>query len=139
MNTTVTNQSETSVRYSDAELEEFRELIQKNYKEAKEGLEALRAQIRDYSARAADDFGSDYGDDSNVNNDIEMLSDLAVRKRNFLRDLEYAMTRINNKSYGKCAVTGKLIPKARLLAVPTTTKSVEGKAIMAGETKAGLN
>ncbi|MEL6669013.1 MAG: TraR/DksA C4-type zinc finger protein [Bacteroidota bacterium] len=139
MNTTITNHTKFTERYPDADLEEFRQIIQNNYKQAKEDLETLRTQIRDYSARAADDFGADYGDDSNTNSDIEMLSDMAVRKRNYIRDLENAMTRINNKSYGQCSVTGKLIPKARLLAVPTTTKSLEGKKILAGELKAKFN
>ncbi|MEL6391127.1 MAG: TraR/DksA C4-type zinc finger protein [Bacteroidota bacterium] len=139
MNTTITNHTKFTERYPDADLEEFRQIIQDNYKQAKEDLETLRTQIRDYSARAADDFGADYGDDSNTNSDIEMLSDMAVRKRNYIRDLENAMTRINNKSYGQCSVTGKLIPKARLLAVPTTTKSLEGKKILAGELKAKFN
>ncbi|MEM7575250.1 MAG: TraR/DksA C4-type zinc finger protein [Bacteroidota bacterium] len=130
MNTTSSTVIE---RYPDAELQEFRLLIQQLYRETKVELEEMRRQIHDYSENMSESFGSDYGDDSNTTSDIEMLSDLAIRKRNYLRDLENAMTRINNKSYGACAVTGKLIPKARLLAVPTTTKSLEGKRILAGE------
>ena len=87
MNTTVSNSPKFTERYPDADLQEFRQIIQDNYKDAKEALENLRNQIRDYSARAADDFGADYGDDSNTNSEIEMLSDMAVRTRNRLRDL----------------------------------------------------
>lgn len=126
-------------RYPDAELQEFRVLIQDLYRTTKVELEDMRRQIHDYSENMSESFGSDYGDDSNTSSDIEMLSDMAIRKRNYLRDLENAMTRINNKSYGACAVTGKLIPKARLLAVPTTTKSLEGKRILAGEIEASTS
>jgi RNA polymerase-binding transcription factor DksA len=66
-------------------------------------------------------------DDSSTNNDVEMLNNMAIRQRRFIQDLENALIRIQNKVYGVCTVTGELIDKKRLLAVPTTTKSLAAK------------
>lgn len=119
-------------RYSDAELEEFRQVIIKVYQTAKTELEDLRSQIVDLSESMESDFGTDYIDDSSAVNELELMNNMAIRKRNYIQDLENAMIRVKNKTYGICSVTGELIDKKRLLAVPTTTKSVEGKEILAG-------
>lgn len=120
------------VRYSDADLEEFRQLIVDRYQKAKAELDDLRSQIVDISESLEGDFGTDYIDDSSSVNNLEMLNNMAIRKRKYLQDLENAMIRIRNKTYGICSVTGELIDRKRLLAVPTTTKSVQGKTLQTG-------
>lgn len=120
------------VRYSDDELEEFRQVVMERYQKAKEELDDLRSQILEISESLEGDFGTDYMDDSSVVNDLEMLNNMAIRKRKYLQDLENAMIRIKNKTYGICTVTGELIDKKRLMAVPTTTKSVQGKTMLTG-------
>ena len=115
-------------RYSQAELEEFRLLIDKKLEVAKSQLENLQSQLQD--ARENDgDHGTDISDDSNMSSQIEMLETMIFRQRQHIRDLENALLRIKNKSYGICVVTGELIDKKRMLAVLTTTKSVLGKTM----------
>lgn len=120
--------SSTVVRYSDAELEEFRQIILTKYEKAKEQLSSLQEQIIEITENTSDEHGGDWVDDSSINNEVEMLNNMAIRQRMYLKELENALIRIKNKSYGICTITGKLIDKKRLLAVPTTTKSLEGKA-----------
>lgn len=124
----------TTARYSDADLEEFRVLIEKKLETAKQELDYLQEQILEITENSGDDHGGDWMDDSSTNNDIEFLNNMAIRQRKYVQDLENAMIRIRNKSYGICSVTGQLIEKRRLLAVPTATKSVEAKAAEAVET-----
>lgn len=114
-------------RYSDVELEEFRVLIQGKLDQSKEHLEKLQSQIFEIAENSDDEYGSDWMDDSSINNDIEILNDMAIRQRKHIQDLENALVRIKNKTYGICVVTGELIDKKRLLAVPTTTKSIAAK------------
>ncbi len=121
--------SSTVVRYSDAELEEFKQLILDKLSRSKEQLESLQEQIIDITENTADEHGGDWVDDSSINNEVEMLNNMAIRQRMYIKDLENALVRIKNKSYGICSITGQLIDKKRLLAVPTTTKSLEAKAI----------
>jgi RNA polymerase-binding transcription factor DksA len=117
----------TTVRYSDADLNEFRELIEKKVEKAREELNYLQEQILEITENSGDDHGGDWMDDSSINNDIEFLNNMAIRQRKYIQDLENALVRIKNKSYGICIVTGQLIDKRRLIAVPTATKSVEAK------------
>jgi RNA polymerase-binding transcription factor DksA len=119
-------------RYSDEELETFRQVIIQKYQAAKSELEDLRNQIVDLSESMESEFGTDYIDDSSAVNELELMNNMAIRKRNYIQDLENAMIRVKNKTYGICSVTGELIDKKRLMAVPTTTKSLEGKEILAG-------
>jgi RNA polymerase-binding transcription factor DksA len=119
------------VRYSDADLAEFKAIVEKKLEKAKEELQYLQEQILEISENSSDDHGGDWMDDSNINNDIEFLNNMAIRQRKYVQELENALVRIRNKTYGVCMVTGKLIDKRRLLAVPTATKSVEAKAIEA--------
>jgi RNA polymerase-binding transcription factor DksA len=123
-------------RYSDAELEEFRDIIQKKLEMAKNQLEQLQSQIFEITENSDDEYGSDWMDDSNINNEIEILNDMSIRQRKFLLDLENALVRIKNKTYGICVVTGELIDKKRLLAVPTTTKSIAAKNAEAAKPQA---
>jgi RNA polymerase-binding transcription factor DksA len=71
------------------------------------------------------------GEDSSSVSQMELLNEQVLRKRDAVQALQNAMLRIKNKVYGVCSVTGKLIDKQRLLAVPTTTKSVEGMRLQA--------
>ena len=115
------------IRYSDEELEEFQVLIEKKLEQTEEQLKSLQDQIIEISENSSDEHGGDWVDDSSTNNDIEMLNNMAIRQRKYLEDLNNAMMRIRNKVYGVCVITGELIDKRRLLAVPTTTKSLTAK------------
>lgn len=121
------DQNVTTVRYSDADLEEFRAIVEKKLETAKEELSYLQEQILEITENSGDDHGGDWMDDSSTNNDIEFLNNMAIRQRKYIQDLENAAIRIKNKTYGICVVNGQLIDKRRLLAVPTATKSVEAK------------
>ena len=127
------DQNVTTVRYSDADLEEFRAIVEKKLETAKDELGYLQDQILEITENSGDDHGGDWMDDSSTNNDIEFLNNMAIRQRKYIQDLENALVRIKNKTYGICMVTGTLIDKRRLLAVPTATKSVEAKTAQAAE------
>ncbi len=119
--------SNTVVRYSDSELAEFKALIEKKLNNAQKQLNSLQEQILEITENTSDEHGGDWMDDSSINNDVEMLNNMAIRQRRYIKDLENALVRIRNKTYGICSVTGELIDKKRLLAVPTTTKSLLAK------------
>lgn len=118
-------------RYSDEELEEFKVIIRENYQQAKKELQMLREQISEFSENLSEGFGADYTQDSSSVSQLEMLNEQVLRKRDQVQDLQNAMLRIKNKVYGVCSVTGKLIDRKRLEAVPTTTKSLEGMRLQA--------
>jgi RNA polymerase-binding transcription factor DksA len=120
-----------SQRYSDGELNEFRELIQRKLEAAKKELSYLHGLIT-----RKDELGGDEGDsrymtmeDGSLSMEREQLSQMASRQVTFIDHLEKAIMRIENKTYGICRVTGKLIDKARLRAVPHATLSIEAKMI----------
>jgi RNA polymerase-binding transcription factor DksA len=119
--------SNTVSKYSDADLAEFQALIESKIARTKEQVEMLQSQILEITENASDDFGGDWVDDSSTSSDVEMLNNMAIRQRKHLQDLKNAMVRIKNKTYGVCSITGELIDKKRLLAVPTTTKSAAAK------------
>lgn len=119
--------SNTVVRYSDGELADFKALIEKKLSNAQEQLTSLQDQILEITENTSDEHGGDWMDDSSINNDVEMLNNMAIRQRRYIKDLENALVRIRNKTYGICIITGELIDKKRLLAVPTTTKSLVAK------------
>ncbi|HMQ46800.1 MAG TPA: hypothetical protein PKA00_04855 [Saprospiraceae bacterium] len=114
-------------KYSDEELQEFKDLIENKLQKAKEQLASLQEQIFEITENSSDEHGGDWMDDSSINNDVEMLNHMAIRQRKHIQDLENALIRIRNKTFGICVVTGELIDKKRLLAVPTTTKSLTAK------------
>ncbi len=118
-----------TVRYSDSDLVEFRELIQRKLESAKKELVYLQGLIT-----RKDEMGGDDGDgrymtmeDGSVSMEREQLSQMASRQITYIDHLEKALMRIENKTYGICRVTGKLIDKARLRAVPHATLSIEAK------------
>lgn len=129
---------ENLTRHSDEDLEEFRALIEKKLQQTQEQLESLQSQIIEISENSSDEHGGDWVDDSSTNNDMEMLNNMAIRQRKYLQDLNNAMMRIKNKVYGVCVITGELIDKRRLLAVPTTTKSLTAKTDIRREAEARM-
>ncbi|MBK8847909.1 MAG: TraR/DksA C4-type zinc finger protein [Bacteroidetes bacterium] len=116
-------------RYSDAELAEFKELITKKVSDAREEYTLLQEQINHANEHGTDDTASTFKmlEDGSDTLAKEEAVQLAARQRKFIEQLENALIRIENKSYGVCRVTGKLIPKERLRAVPHTTQSMEAK------------
>ncbi|MCB0515780.1 MAG: TraR/DksA C4-type zinc finger protein [Chitinophagales bacterium] len=112
--------------YSDEELQEFKELIIKKLHSAREELDYLQQQIKSSSEELVD--GKFMGlDDGSVTLEKEHLNKLASRQVQYIQYLENALIRIENKTYGICRVTGKLISKERLKAVPHATLSIEAK------------
>ncbi len=116
-------------RYSDKELEEFREIINKKIAGAKKELNNLTQQITNANDHGTDDTAGSFKmlEDGSESLAKEEAGQLATRQKKFIEQLENALVRIENKTYGICQVTGKLIPKERLRAVPHTTKSIEAK------------
>lgn len=116
-------------RYSDAELEEFKQLITAKLEKATAQYTSLIEQIKEITENTSGDFTKDITDFSTSQTEVEMLNSMATRQKSYIQDLQNALVRIRNKSYGICSVTGELIEKKRLLAVPTTTKSVKAKQV----------
>lgn len=118
-----------SLRYSDAELQEFRELISKKLEAAKKELSYLHGLITRKDEMSGDEQDNRYMtmEDGSLSMEREQLSQMASRQIDFIDKLEKAIVRIENKTYGICRVTGKLIDKARLRAVPHATLSMEAK------------
>ena len=118
-------------RYSDADLAEFREIITKKLDAAKKELGYLQGLItRKDETGDMEDARYMTMEDGSVSMEREQLSQMASRQIQFIDHLEKAMMRIENKTYGICRVTGKLIDKARLRAVPHATLSIEAKQMM---------
>ncbi len=116
-------------RYSDEELQEFKEIILDKLDKAQKEYENLTASLRN-------SYGNDIADTSPTfkvleegasTRDREDMARLAERQRSFISHLQAALVRIENKTYGICRVTGKLIPKERLRAVPHATLSIDAK------------
>lgn len=116
-------------RYSDAELLEFKEIINKKLSVAKEELAGLQQSLSNSNEHGTEDTSNVYKtlEDGSATHAKENISQLAARQRKFIDNLEAALVRIENKTYGVCKVTGKLIAKERLKAVPHTTLSMEAK------------
>lgn len=116
-------------RYSDAELKEFKELLLEKLRIAREELNALAASLSSPNANGTDDTAGTYKtlEDGSATLEKEQINQLAARQKKFIEQLDAALVRIENKTYGVCRETGKLIPKERLRAVPHTTLSMEAK------------
>ena len=117
------------VRYSDADLAEFREIIQRKLESAKKELTYLQGLITRKDEMGGDNDDARYMtmEDGSMSMEREQLSQMASRQITFIDHLEKAVMRIENKTYGICRVTGQLIDKARLRAVPHATLSMEAK------------
>ena len=128
---TVYQSTGPTMRYSDSDLMEFREIIQKKLDAAKKELAYLQGLItRKDEGGDMDEARYMTMEDGSVSMEREQLSQMASRQITFIDHLEKAMMRIENKTYGICRVTGKLIDKARLRAVPHATLSIEAKQMM---------
>ena len=116
-------------RYSDAELQEFKEIILNKLRIAKEELASLTSSLSSSNANGTDDTAGTYKtlEDGSATLEKEQTNQLAARQKKFIDNLEAALVRIENKTYGICRETGKLIQKERLKAVPHTTLSIEAK------------
>ena len=120
---------ETKARYSDEELENFRKLIEEKINKAQADLELLRSAYMNDGNNGTDDTSPTFKafEEGSETMSKEANTQLAIRQEKFIRDLKNAMIRIENKTYGVCRVTGKLINKQRLLLVPHATMSIEAK------------
>ena len=117
------------VRYSDEELQEFKEMILEKLAPAREEYATLKAAVDHSSSNDTEDTSPSFKtlEDGVSSSAKEELGQLAARQYKFIQNLEAALVRIENKTYGICRVTGKLIPKERLRLVPHATLSVEAK------------
>ena len=120
---------EPTVRYTDAELEEFRALILAKIEKSEEDLRILKEQFTNNMDNGTEDTAPMFKsfEEGSETMSKEANAMLAARQEKFLRDLKAALVRLSNKTYGLCRVTGKLIDKERLKLVPHATTSMEGK------------
>lgn len=116
-------------RYSDKELEKFRLLILQKIEKAHEQLHLIESAYKNDSNNGTDDTSPTFKafDEGSEVMSKETSSQLAIRQEKFIRDLRNALIRIENKTYGICRVTGKLINPKRLKLVPHATLSIEAK------------
>ncbi|RCH53758.1 TraR/DksA family transcriptional regulator [Mucilaginibacter hurinus] len=116
-------------RYSDSELQEFKDIILEKLRVAREELNSLATSLSSPNANGTDDTAGTYKtlEDGSATLEKEQINQLAARQKKFIEQLEAALVRIENKTYGVCRETGKLIQKERLRAVPHTTLSMEAK------------
>lgn len=124
----------TKVRYSDEELEEFRTIINDMLDKARKEYNTLRRVIMHNGSNDIEDTTPSFKtveDDGAYQHSKEEASQLAQRQYKFIQNLEAALVRIENKTYGICRETGKLIPKERLRLVPHATLTVEAKEMLA--------
>jgi RNA polymerase-binding transcription factor DksA len=117
----------TTVRYSDDDLHEFKSLIDTKLGEAQRQLQFMRDQMIEINENNTGQQSGDWTDESSSHSEMELLTSQISRQHLFVRNLENALLRIRNKTYGICAITGQLINKRRLLLVPHATKSIEAK------------
>ncbi|WP_291274227.1 TraR/DksA C4-type zinc finger protein [Flavobacterium sp.] len=120
---------EEKVRFSDAELAEFKELILAKLEKAKTDLDLIKSAYLNDLNNGTDDTSPTFKafEEGSETMSKEANSQLATRQEKFIRDLKNALIRIENKTYGICKVTGKLINKERLKLVPHATMSIEAK------------
>jgi DnaK suppressor protein len=116
-------------RYSDEELAEFKELILEKLNLARRDYDQMMKVLMNEDGNDVDDTSPTYKilEEGSSTQTKEELTQLAARQQKFIQGLEGALVRIENKTYGICRVTGKLIPKERLRAVPHATLSIEAK------------
>ena len=120
---------DVTIRYSDIDLQEFKEIILKKIEHSEEDLKLIQSSYKNGSDNGTEDTSPTFksfeeGSDTMAK---EANMQLAIRQEKFIRDLKNALIRIENKTYGVCRVTGKLIQKERLKLVPHATLSIEAK------------
>ena len=116
-------------RYSDQELEEFKQIILSKLELAKRDYQQMMDTLSNKNGNDVDDTMPAYKilEEGSMTQTKEELTTMAARQQKFIQALQAALVRIENKTYGICRVTGKLIPKERLRAVPHATLSIEAK------------
>jgi DnaK suppressor protein len=119
--------TEENKRYGDADLLEFKELILKKLESARDEFNKLQRQLQNPNENAPEEHKYLTMEDGAVTFEKENMNQLAARQRKFINNLEAALVRIENKTYGICRVSGQLISKERLRAVPHTTLSIDAK------------
>ena len=132
------NSDFTPTRYSDEELEEFRAIIMEKLEAARAEYNTLRKVVMSSGSKDIEDTAPTFKtveDDGAYQRSKEEASQLAQHQYKFIKNLEAALVRIENKTYGVCRVTGKLIPKERLRLVPHATLTVEAKEMLAKQGK----
>ena len=119
----------TKTRYTDEELEEFREIINEKLKKTRADYESTMRVLTNQDSNDVDDTSPTYKalEEGSATQSKEELVQMAQRQQKFIQGLEAALVRIQNKTYGIDRITGELIPKERLRAVPHATLSVESK------------
>jgi RNA polymerase-binding transcription factor DksA len=117
------------IRYSDADLAEFKEIILKKIDKAQNDLDLIKSAYMNDLNNGTDDTSPTFKafEEGSETMSKEANSQLAIRQEKFIRDLRNALFRVENKTYGICKVTGKLINKDRLKIVPHATMSIEAK------------
>jgi RNA polymerase-binding transcription factor DksA len=120
---------DVKLKYSDEDLKEFREIIDKKIERAKSDLALLQSSYKNDADNGTNDTSSSFKsfDEGSEVMNKEANVQLAIRQEKFIRDLKSALIRIENKTYGICRVTRKLIQKERLVLVPHATLSIEAK------------
>ncbi|ANW94822.1 molecular chaperone DnaK [Wenyingzhuangia fucanilytica] len=121
--------ADEKVVYSDKDLAEFKEIILKKIERAKKDLEILQSSYKNGSSNNTDDTSPQFKafEEGSETMSKEANVQLAIRQEKFIRDLKNALLRIENKTYGVCRATGKLIRKERLKLVPHATLSIDAK------------
>ena len=122
---------DVNIRYSDSDLAGFKKLINEKIDKAKHDLELIKSAYMNDSNNGTDDTSPTFKsfEEGSETMSKEANTQLALRQEKFIRDLKNALIRIENKTYGVCRVTGKLINKKRLKIVPHATLSIEAKNI----------
>jgi RNA polymerase-binding transcription factor DksA len=118
-----------NIRYSDKDLAKFKSLIEEKIEKAKSHLDLLKSSYMNDGNNGTDDTSPTFKafEEGSQTMSKEANTQLAIRQEKFIRDLKNALLRIENKTYGICRVTGKLINKERLKLVPHATLSIEAK------------
>jgi RNA polymerase-binding transcription factor DksA len=121
--------ADTKTRFSDNELEEFREIIVNKIEKAEQDLDLIKSAYMNDSNNGTDDTSPTFKgfEEGSETLSKEENTQLALRQEKFIHNLKNALERIENKTYGVCRVTGKLIQKERLRLVPHATLSIEAK------------
>ena len=121
--------NDNPTRYSDEDLQEFKELIESKIEKAQKQLELYESAYKNGSANDTEDTSPTFKsfDEGSDTLSKEANSQLAIRQEKFIRDLKSALVRIENRTYGICRVTGELISKERLKLVPHATLSMKAK------------
>ena len=116
-------------RYSDEELEEFREIINEKLRLARRDFNSMMEQLRNTDGNGIEDTSPTYQalEEGSASQSKEEIAQMANRQQKFIQGLEAALVRVENKTYGIDRITGELIPKERLRVVPHATLSVESK------------